>query len=138
VSVRPTAVPHSRNPPREVVDRGLELEDKTAFNPNQGTAEKEAAREKIEAFVKDFLDRLIQHEGNSSNLDVFCRVDLSVHVDSNRKVSFFVNEVERGIATCLWVGNGASTAGHVGTDLAWPLACWIGKEKARLNSTPDP
>lgn len=57
---------------------------------------------------------------------------MSVFVDKNKKVSLFFNEVERGITTSLWGNWVSSTIGHVGSDMTWPLACWILKEKKRL------
>jgi len=126
-------VAHHANLSREVVDSGLSLTEDRAFDPNRGTAEKEIARNELHSFVVDFLNRLAVLDGANSSLRVFCRVDVSVFVDEKKKVSFYVNEVERGLTTCLWSGQGASTVGHVGTDLAWPLACWIQGEKKRLS-----
>ena len=80
----------------------------------------------------DFLNHLAALDGPNSSLLVFCRVDLSIFVDEHNKVSWFVNEVERGSTTCLWGQLGPSVVGRVGSDMAWPLANWILKEKERL------
>jgi len=114
------------------VDTGHTLDEGNAFDSNQSTEERELVRRKLNSFVEDFVRRLMALEGGHSSLGVFCRVDLSIFVDSEKRVSLFVNEVERGITTCLWSGSGPSTVGHVGSDLAWPLACWILEENKRL------
>lgn len=108
------------------------MTEQNSFNMNRGTAEMEVARAKVNDFIQDFLSRLIALEGENSSLSVFCRVDMSIFVDRDRKVSYFVNEVERGITTCLWVGDGPSAAGHIGADISWPLAGWINAKKRRL------
>ena len=123
---------NSRSPSREVVDRGKELNDVSAFDLNRGTAEKQLAREQLAGFVTEFLEKLARRDGENSGLRVFCRVDVSVFVDEDQRVSLFVNEVERGITTCLFTGSGPSVVGLVGTDLAWPLASWILTQKERL------
>ena len=53
------------------------------------------ARKKLSDLVIDFLGRLTTLDGANSSLRVFCRVDLSVHVNEHKRVSLFVNEVER-------------------------------------------
>lgn len=117
---------------RKLVDEGTDLNERTAFNSNFGTAEKKIAKEKLDAFIKDFLARLIILDGENSSLRVFCRVDMSIYVDEGGRVSFFVNEVERGAITALWTCDGPSAVGHVGSDISWPLARWIFEEKVRL------
>jgi hypothetical protein len=82
--------------------------------------------------VAEFLRQLAEKDGPNSSLQVFCRIDISVIVKSGT-VSLFVNEVERGIRTSLW-GKGNDTAvGQVGSDMAYPLACWIRAQKGRLS-----
>ena len=81
----------------------------------------------------DFINRLAALDGLNSSLLVFCRVDLSIFVDEGNKVSWFVNEVERGATTCLWGEQGSSLIGRIGADLAWPLTTWILAEKERRN-----
>lgn len=117
---------------RELVNQGKDLTEDNAFGANLGTAEKELARKKINEFVVDFLKRLVSRDGENSSLVVFCRVDVSIFVDENKKVSFFVNEVERGITTCLFGSTGSSMVGVVGSDLAWPFARWMSEEGKRL------
>ena len=117
---------------RKVVDEGEDLTEDNAFDPNLRTAEREVSREKLRGFVLDFLGRLTALDGENSSLSVFCRVDMSVFVDDHRRVSLFVNEVERGITTCLWAGSGPSAVGHIGSELAWALALWIIEERKRL------
>ena len=92
----------------------------------------------LQEFIEQFLKHLAALDGENSSLLVFCRVDMSVYIDEEKRVSFYINEVERGITTCLWVGSGASAAGHVGSDIAWPLACWIAEEAFRLQLSSDP
>ena len=123
-----TVIRHE-NLSREVINKGEELTEDNVFDPNQGTVEKDIARGKLYAFVTNFLDRLTALEGAKSSLHVFCRVDVSIFVDEDKKVSFYVNEVERGLTTCLWSDQGTRLVGHVGTNLAWPLACWVLEEK---------
>jgi hypothetical protein len=115
-----------------LVDEGHELREENAYDPNHGTAEIELTRTRLEEFVTEFLGHLSKKDASNSSLQVFCRVDMSIIV-KHGTVSFFVNEVERGIATSLW-GKGNDTApGQVGSDMAWPLACWIKREKARIS-----
>jgi hypothetical protein len=128
----PLILPNLTYVARELVDEGKELNDDNAFGANLGTTEKELARKKLADFVTDFLKRLVSRDGENSSLCVFCRVDVSVFVDKDKKVSLFVNEVERGITTCLFGSTGSSVVGHVGSDLAWPLAGWILEEQRRL------
>lgn len=118
--------------PRKLVDKGEELTELNAFDPIGGTLEKRIARERLHAFVMEFLDSLITLDGPNSSLCVFCRVDVSIFVDESKKVSLYVNEVERGITTSLYSNSGPSTAGHIGSDVAWPLARWITEEKLKL------
>lgn len=117
---------------RKVVDQGKRLTESNAFNAKYGTEDKKVAKDKLYGFVEKFVDHLAADEGKNSSLGVFCRVDASVFVDEEEKVSLFVNEVERGITTCLWAGAGTGVVGHVGTDMALPLAHWIVAEKRRL------
>jgi hypothetical protein len=128
----PSALPKLTYAARELVNQGKELSEENAFGANLGTAEKELARKKITDFVVDFLKRLASRDGENSSLLVFCRVDVSVFVGKDKKVSFFVNEVERGITTCLFGATGSSMVGHIGSDLAWPFARWISEEEKRL------
>lgn len=69
----------------------------------------------------------------NGGLDVFCRVDVGVYVKSGT-VSYFVNEVERGISTCLWAKSGTAAAGPVGTTMIEPLKRWIAAENERIKS----
>ena len=80
-----------------------------------------------------FVKRPADLDGPNSNLLVFCRVDLSVYVDDRKRVSFFVNEGERGSTTCLWGQPGPSLVGRVGSDMAWPLGNWIFEERRRMS-----
>lgn len=118
--------------PRELVDSGIDLMERNSFDPNYGTEERGLAKTLVDQFITDFLAKLMLTDGENTSLRVFCRVDMSIYVDEGKKVWFFVNEVERGISTCLWVASGPSAAGHIGSDMAWPLARWIKSEKVRL------
>jgi len=71
-------------------------------------------------------------DGRNSSLRVFCRVDMGIFVDPEGKASYFINEVERGIATSLFVGDGQYTVGQVGMDVARSLKPWITSEKGRV------
>lgn len=119
-------------PSRRLVDGGVTLTEANAFDSNLGTDEKDATKAKYRGFVTEFLKRLISYDGNNSSLRAFCRVDVSIFVDENKTVSFFVNEVERGLTTCLFSTLGSNGIGHIGTDFAWLLAGWIDEERERL------
>ena len=106
--------------------------ESSAFNVNRGMADKQVAKDKLYGFVKKFVDHLAADKGKDSSLHVFCWVEASVFVDEEEKVSLVVNEVARGITTCLWAGAGFGVVGHVGTDMALPLAHWIVAEKRKL------
>ena len=87
----------------------------------------------MQRFVRVFLKHLADKDGPNSSLQVFCRVDVGIFVKSPNVVSYFVNEVERGITTSLWVGDGSRAAGIVGTGVVPPLKRWIAAEKIRLD-----
>lgn len=108
------------------------MTEDSAFAQNYGTEDKNTARAKIQAFVEEFLKHLVALDGENSDLSTFCRIDMSIYVDEDKTVQFFVNEVERGITTCLWTQDGSGPIGRIGTDLAWPLARWIVERKKNL------
>lgn len=113
------------------------LTEANTFDSNLGTDGKGLTRARYRGFVAEFLKRLISSDGSNSSLRVFCRVDVSIFVDKDRKLWFFVNEVERGLTTCLFSTLGTSGIGQVGTDLAWVLAGWIDEERKRLEGKND-
>jgi hypothetical protein len=117
---------------RKHVDAGEELSEDNTFDSNSQTEEKAIAREKLNSFAKGVLEHLKDYDGANSGLRVFCRIDVGIFVDEDKRVMLFVNEIERGLTTCLWCNSGPSAAGNVGSDMAWPLACWILDEKRRL------
>jgi hypothetical protein len=88
----------------------------------------------VKEFVMRFLELLIERDLENGGLDVFCRVDVGVYQGGPdmHTVSFFVNEVERGITTSFWARDGAQSAGIVGSTMVEPLKRWIAKEKVRL------
>ena len=108
------------------------LDDDNAFDLNLGMKERGIAEEKLNEFITEFLKCLADHYRQNSTLQVFCRVDVLVFIDQDKKVSFFVNEVERGMTTSLFSSAGPSVVGQVGLDILWPLASWISKEKIQL------
>jgi len=69
---------------------------------------------------------------DNTSLRVLCRVDVGVFVDPGGKASYLVNEVERGVTTSLFVGDGQHTVGQVGMDVARSLKPWIAMEKCRV------
>lgn len=83
-------------------------------------------------FVVGFVNRLAALDGPNSYPIVFCRVNLSVFVDEHKNVSFYVNEVKRGLIPCLSSLARPSMVGRVESGLVCPLACWISKVKRRL------
>jgi hypothetical protein len=74
----------------------------------------------------------MDRDGPNTSLRVFCRVDVGIFIDPAGKVSYFVNEVERGITTSLWVSDGQHTVGQVGETIVRPLKRWIATEKGRV------
>ncbi|KAI5894454.1 uncharacterized protein SCHCODRAFT_02664994 [Schizophyllum commune H4-8] len=66
---------------------------------------REGQRELVE-FVEDFVYRLIRLENDklhrsTSSMWLFCRIDVGI-LPGTHTMHYFVNEVERGLATCLW------------------------------------
>ena len=90
-------------------------------------------QEEVTQFVKVFLKHLKDQDELNSSLQVFCRVDVGILSGPPNLVSYFVNEVERGITTSLWVGEGSHAAGIVGMGIVAPLKRWIAAEKIRLD-----
>ena len=114
------------------------LDQDTMFDSNMGSAERGLAKRRLKEFVMEFLAHPQELNGKNSTLGVFCRVDVGIFANKNRRVSIFVNEVERGITTCLWVIDGTgSEAGLVGTDMAYPLAKWITEEQLRIGRSGE-
>jgi hypothetical protein len=115
--------------------KGLTLDENSVFYANQSREGVLGARDELERFVRDFVKHLIQKDVANGGLDVFCRVDIGIYQKSPDVVSYFVNEVERGIAASLWVRGGTQLAGLVGSTLVKPLKRWIVAEKKRLGIT---
>ncbi|KAI5822284.1 hypothetical protein K523DRAFT_358492 [Schizophyllum commune Tattone D] len=62
--------------------------------------------QELSQFVLDVVKRLAELEKKTfglthSDLDLFCRVDVGVVIGKERS-HYYVNEVERGLVTCLW------------------------------------
>ena len=89
----------------------------------------------LRGFVTKFLKELRAEDGKNSSLGVFCRVDVGIYTSQPDTVSYFVNEVERGITTSMWVIDGNHTAGVVGMDMVSPLKRWIAEEKTRVGAS---
>jgi hypothetical protein len=117
---------------RSLVKRGGTVNEATVFEPNQTARSSKIVIGALERFVKDFLRYLVEGEGPDSSFRVFCRVDVGIFVAETGEVSYFVNEVESGITTSLWVADGQYTAGQVGMTIAEPLKGWIAAEQARI------
>ena len=71
------------------------------FPSNQHTSDTKQTQDEVEQFVKLFLKQLKIQDGPNSSLQVFCRVDVGILSKPQKKASYFVNEVERGITTSL-------------------------------------
>ncbi|KAL1751917.1 hypothetical protein FB107DRAFT_221025 [Schizophyllum commune] len=66
---------------------------------------REGQQELVE-FVEDLVCRLIRLENDklrrqTSSMWLFCRIDVGI-LPGTHTMHYFVNEVERGLATCLW------------------------------------
>lgn len=114
------------------VKQGRQLDEKLVFPPNRTAQEVDEAKTEVKNFVKLFLEHLIERDLENGGLDVFCRVDVGIYESGPDMVSFFVNEVERGITTSFWGRDGAHAVGIVRSTLVEPLKCWIAKEKAKF------
>ena len=102
------------------------------FSPNQTPQDAKKAQDELQQFVTNFFRHLKAEDGQNSSLQVFCRIDVGIFVGKPDTVSYFVNEVERGITTSLWVADGAHTAGLVGMGMVSPLKRWIAAEQDRV------
>ena len=120
------------NPSRSLVRRGETVDADSVFPSNQAWDEIGRAQEELQRFVRVFLKHLADKDGPNSSLRVFCRVDVGIFIKSPSVVSYFVNGVERGATTSLWVGEGSHAAGIVGMGVVPPLKRWIAAEKIRL------
>ena len=78
--------------------------------------------------------RLKARDGPNSSLQVFCRIDVGILTRAPDTVSYFVNEVERGITTSLWVTDGPYTAGMSGMSIVASLKRWVAAERHRLEA----
>ena len=119
---------------RSLVERQVSVNESNVFGPIQSFEDANKTNGEILEFVKTFLKYLAKPEGQNSTLHVFCRVDVGVFIEKPNVVSYFVNEVERGITTSLWVADGPHTVGMVGASIVGPLKRWIAMEKARLGA----
>lgn len=123
----------SQNLPRSLVNRGKPVGESNVFHSDQDCREAKRAEEELAGFVKTFLRHLKDMDGPNTSLQVFCRVDVGIFIKGSGVVSYFVNEVERGITTSLWVVDGPHTSGVVGMSIVDPLRRWILSEKVRLD-----
>lgn len=122
----------SRVLPRSNLKRGITLSEGTVFNPNQSAADLKKARDELHEFVRKFFRALKAVDGPNSCLQVFCRIDVAITADAS---SYFINEVERGITTSLWVHDGDHAAGLVGMSIVQPLKRWVVAEKQRISTS---
>ena len=110
------------------------IDDVLVFKYNQSAKDAKRAIDELKQFVKTFLRELKKIDGQNSSLEVFCRVDVGIFVGEGDAVSYFVNEVERGITTSLWVSDGPYTAGISGMSMVGALKRWVSAEKSRLDT----
>lgn len=102
------------------------------FHPNQSALDSRQAQNQLGGFIRNFFKVLKTTDGPNSSLQVFCRIDIGITADAT---SYFVNEVERGITTSLWVGDGPHAAGMVGMSMITPLKRWVVAEKLRVSTS---
>jgi hypothetical protein len=93
------------------------------------------AKEELFHFVRSSLLALVDKEQRQfhtcSSLKEFCRVDVGLIRGESGQLEYFVNEVERGINVCLWVGTWKpERAGQIAKKLSTPLHRWISAKKA--------
>jgi hypothetical protein len=93
------------------------------------------AKEELFHFVRKTILALVDKEQRQfqtcSSLKEFCRVDVGVIRTEDGRLEYFVNEVERGINVCLWVGTWKpERAGQIAKKLTMPLHRWISEKKA--------
>jgi hypothetical protein len=105
-------------------------------NPDQGTVSiREKANAEFRDFVKNTYEGLYEAESKilsaKSSLSVFARFDIGLVVNSSdRRVQYFVNEVERTQTTSLWTNRfrskvARSPAGILGASLAETFYAWL-------------
>jgi hypothetical protein len=90
------------------------------------------ADEEMHAFCLTTLKALLEKEGfEDSSLDLICRLDISVIEDGSGNLDYFVNEVERGVAICLFSSVDTDhVTERVADELGPLLVDWI-RRKAR-------
>jgi hypothetical protein len=93
--------------PRSLQAQGV-LMKTDVCNPDHGSiAVRDQAKQQFFGFVRDTYEGLYAIEstliGGKPSMSVFCRMDISLIVDSNtNNVNYFVNEVERYHTCSLW------------------------------------
>ena len=117
---------------RSLVKREQVIDEPVVFGCNQSVDDAKKALGDLEQFVKHFLKHLKARDGPNSSLQVFCRVDVGILARAPDTASYFINEVERGITTSLWVTDGPYTAGMSGMSIVASLKRWVAAEKHRL------
>jgi hypothetical protein len=92
-----------------------------------------AAQEELYSFALETLAHIIRSEqlanGCEPSLALYCRMDVGIHVRSDGKLCYFVNELCRGpLATCLWTATDvdlAHIASNLGAEFAPILYRWM-------------
>jgi len=92
-----------------------------------------AAQAELYTFALDTLAHIIDAEwlanGCASSLALYCRMDVGIHVKSDGKLCYFVNELCRGpLATCLWTSTDVDSshiASNLGAEFAPILHRWM-------------
>jgi hypothetical protein len=94
------------------------------------------ADEELHAFTLTTFKALVEKEGfGDSSLDLICRFDISVIENGSGTLDYFVNEVERGVAVCLFSSVDTDhVTERVADELGPLLVRWIRTRGRRLAS----
>ena len=93
--------------------------------------ERRAADEELHNFCLKTLNALVQRERfPDSSLQLICRMDISLIRAADGTLNYFVNEVERGIAICLFgCVREDYVVDRVADELGPLLVSWITRRK---------
>ena len=84
--------------------------------------QRQYADAEMSGFCLTTLKALVEKEGfEDSSLNMICRLDISVIQNASGQLDYFVNEVERGVAICMFSSVDTDHVTERVADELWPL-----------------
>lgn len=108
------------------------------FSNPEGSSKqsRDDAKNEFKRFVMEVFDRLKQKEvdeTSAATLDIFCRMDISLIFDGDKRAHYFVNEVERTNTASLWTTLKKTGNVTMANDFSLALADWTKKKWSNRN-----